>query len=93
MTLENIDNITRSKNISLNIATAAYSGIISYNVDSYEDRDINTLAMTDFDRSKYKSERLKSGELVDKDTPVYKVISSDNWSNYEIGRASCRERV
>ena len=80
MTLENIDNITRSKNINLNIATAAYSGIISYNIDNYEDRDINTLAATDFDRSKYKTERLKSGDLVDKGTPVYKVVSSDNWS-------------
>ena len=80
ITLENIDNITRSKNINLNISTAAYSGIISYNIDSYEDRDINTLAAIDFDRTKYKFERLKSGDLVDKNTPIYKVISSDNWS-------------
>ena len=38
------------------------------------------MAATDFDRSKYKTERLKSGDLVDKGTPVYKVVSSDNWS-------------
>lgn len=80
MTLENIDNITREKNINLNISTAAYSGIISYNIDIFEGKDINTLSEDDFDRSKYSFSRLKSGDLVDKNTPIYKIVSSDNWT-------------
>lgn len=56
------------------------AGIISYGIDTYETLDPSAISESVFDRSKYKRAIKKSGSLIEKGLPVYKVITSDLWS-------------
>nr|WP_243126566.1 HlyD family efflux transporter periplasmic adaptor subunit [Clostridium sp. HBUAS56010] len=56
------------------------AGIISYGIDTYETLDPSAISESVFDRSKYKRSITKSGSLIEKGLPVYKVITSDLWS-------------
>lgn len=56
------------------------AGIVSYGVDSYESLDPSAVSEDVFDRSKYTKSITKSGTLIEKGAPVYKLITSDLWS-------------
>ena len=54
--------------------------MVSYAVDGYEGIDSTTVTPELFDRTKYSRKSIKSGELTEAGTPVYKLISSEDWS-------------
>ncbi len=56
------------------------SGIITYYIDGYESLTPEALTEDLFDRAKYQKTILKSGEIVEIGNPVYKMISSENWT-------------
>ena len=56
------------------------SGIISYVIDSLEDLEPSQIEESVFDRSKYPSKIIGSGETVGINEPVYKIITSEDWS-------------
>ena len=55
------------------------SGIVSYAVDGMEGLTADTLSAEQFDKSKYTRTLAKSGDMIEAGTPVYKLITSDNW--------------
>ncbi|MBO5574371.1 MAG: hypothetical protein J5947_09040, partial [Clostridium sp.] len=60
--------------------TTGEAGVVSYAVDGYEGMDAASVTPDLFDRTKYSRKSIKSGELTEAGTPVYKLISSEDWS-------------
>lgn len=56
------------------------SGIISYSIDGFEDLTAAQISETVFDRSSYTRAITHAGDLVEQGTPIYKVVTDDNWS-------------
>lgn len=56
------------------------SGIVTYYQDGYENFDIYKIAQSDFDKDKYEKKTLKTGEIIGAGTPVYKLVTSENWN-------------
>ncbi len=65
---------------NFNRVVTPVSGIISYGVDSYENLDESHITAGLFDRSDYSRAITKAGQLVERGSPVYKIITSDDWS-------------
>lgn len=55
------------------------AGIITYYEDGYESFNIKNFKASDVDKSTYKKTTLKTGEIINKGDPVYKLITSENW--------------
>lgn len=77
--MENMDTLMKEKGISFQQVRADQAGVISYAIDSYEDLTASGISEAVFDRTNYSKAITKTG-LIDKDAPVYKVITSDSWS-------------
>ena len=56
------------------------SGIVSYAIDGMEGITIDGITAELFDKSKYTRSIAKSGDMVEAGSPVYKLITSDNWN-------------
>ncbi len=56
------------------------SGVISYSIDGFEDLDASQISESCFDRSQYSRAITHAGDLVEQGTPIFKVITDDNWS-------------
>ncbi len=59
---------------------APVSGVVSYGIDNYETLDAAQINESVFDRSQYKKAITRAGQWVEPGTPIYKVITEDNWS-------------
>lgn len=76
--LDNLDSMMDKAGIEK--VTTDKSGIISYEIDSYKNLQTSGISEDVFNLDNYKKNFKKSGDLVEKDTPVYKIITSDLWS-------------
>lgn len=56
------------------------SGIVSYAIDGMETVTAESVTAVLFDKSQYERQIKKSGDLIEAGTPVYKLITSDNWN-------------
>lgn len=55
------------------------SGIITYNKDDFENIKPENVTADQFNTKKYKKVNLRTTEKITPNTPVYKMITSDNW--------------
>lgn len=55
------------------------SGIVSYNIDGYEDKSITGLKLTDFNTENYSVTGHKSNDLIAQNAPVYKTVNNEQW--------------
>ena len=76
---ENLDALLAGSGISYSRISSPYSGILSLDIDGYEALTPEAVKESNFDRSRLRSSRIKSGQLVEKDTPVFKIIRSETW--------------
>lgn len=56
------------------------SGLVTYYIDGYENYDISNISKSDFDKSNYKKDTLKTGDIISAGTPVVKIIPSEKWN-------------
>lgn len=73
--LENTSSLT-----SLNVVKAKTSGTVSYVIDGLESltkKDVNIVYFDDYD---YTCDKRSTGTLLEKKSPVYKVLTSDKWN-------------
>lgn len=56
------------------------SGIVTYYQDGYENASIDNIKAEMFDTSKYEKVSLKTGDIINTGSPVYKLITSDDWN-------------
>ncbi len=75
--MQQISNDTIS---NLSGIKSTYSGIVTYYIDGYEDYDISKVKSSDFDKSKYSKQTLKTGEIVSAGSDIVKIIPSEKWN-------------
>jgi len=78
--LDNLGSMMDEAGISFEQVKADQAGIVSYGVDSFEGLQPSGISETSFDRSSYAKNKTQSGKLIEKGAPVYKTITSDQWS-------------
>ncbi len=79
--LKELNEIVASTGIvaSFEVVSAKKSGIISYMIDEYTDYTIQEVSTACFE-NKDSAGSLYSAELIAANSPVYKLITGDNWS-------------
>ena len=77
--LTSMDSAAKSANTFKEVASEE-SGIITYYQDGYESFDLYKVTENDFNKDKYEKTTLKTGEIIGAGTPVYKMITSENWN-------------
>lgn len=65
---------------SLDAVNSPESGLVTYYIDGFEDYNISNISSSDFDKSNYKKETLKTGDIISANTPVVKIIPSEKWN-------------
>ena len=65
---------------SLENINAPESGIIAYYVDGYENYTVDTITSAAFNKNEYKKTSLKTGDILDAGSTVFKVMADENWS-------------
>ncbi|MDO4266506.1 MAG: HlyD family efflux transporter periplasmic adaptor subunit [Eubacteriales bacterium] len=78
-TMAAISSKLADSGIVFNSYASDRSGIVSYTIDGMEAATAAELTASMFDRSQYARTITKSGAQIAADTPVYKLITSDNW--------------
>lgn len=65
---------------SLKVMKSKSSGIITYNIDNYETLSIDAVTADNFKTDEYKRTQLRTMDLIEKGSAVYKIVKSDDWS-------------
>lgn len=60
--------------------TSSESGVVTYYQDGYEGKQPEEITLADYERDNYTSTSLKTGEIIQAGSPVYKLITSDIWN-------------
>lgn len=76
--LDKLGENATSNNFSMHYAQTP--GTIVYYIDGYESATTDTLKKEMFDENQYQKTNLKEKETVQGGTPVYKVITDENWN-------------
>lgn len=77
--LDNLDQSLGEQGISFTQVRSPETGVISFFIDGYEGMTAEQLALSDFDDSAYKASGISAGEMTEAGTPVYKVVTSEDW--------------
>ncbi|MBO5389854.1 MAG: hypothetical protein J6A59_17300 [Lachnospiraceae bacterium] len=75
-----MQQISGNSYANLSGVKATYSGIVTYYIDGYEGYDISKVKASDFDKSKYNKQTLKTGEIVSAGSDIVKIIPTENWN-------------
>lgn len=75
-----MQQITDNTYANLSGIKSEYSGIVTYYIDGYEGYDITKVKASDFDKSKYSKQTLKTGEIVSAGSDIVKIIPSETWN-------------
>lgn len=78
--LDNFEQVMQQSGVNFTQARSPKAGVISYAIDSYEDMQPEQISAASFDRTGYTRAITKSGTLMDKGTPIYKIVTDDAWS-------------
>lgn len=81
-TLDNLDELMAREGVNFHQVVSDQAGIVSYAVDSYEDLDVSQISEEMFDQTAYSVSltRVKSNEMLPPNSPVCKIVTSDDWS-------------
>ena len=81
-TLDNLDELMAREGVNFHQVVSDQAGIVSYAVDSYEDLDVSQISEEMFDQIAYSVSltRVKSNEMLPPNSPVCKIVTSDDWS-------------
>ena len=78
----NVKKILKEEKLSgsYESVSSSQSGIICYFMDGYEKKTKEDIGKKDFDMSKYEKKQLRTEDMVKKDDPAYKLITSEDWN-------------
>lgn len=79
-TLENLDSMIAESGAIFQQVQSPVSGVVSYAIDGYESLEPSQIVAGDFERAGYSKAITKAGQRVGESTPVYKLVTSDDWS-------------
>lgn len=77
-----LDSLTASGSIGSTFTqvNAPESGMVTYYQDGYENKKPSDITNDDFDTTKYQRSSLKTGDVLQAGSPVYKLITSEIWN-------------
>lgn len=77
-----LDSLTASGSIgtSFTQVPAPESGMVTYYQDGYENKVPTDITSADFETDNYQRQPLKTGEVLQAGSPVYKLITSEIWN-------------
>ena len=79
--LSSAGNLSNGEGNSLfNLYHATDSGILINAIDGYEGVTTDTVTKDSFNQDKYKATQFKNNDIINKDEPVYKLITNEDWS-------------
>lgn len=79
--LQNLEQLNRSGESGLiNICNAPQSGIVVYSYDGYENFDPSLITEAILNKEGYEKTQLTNNELVNGNDPIYKLVTSEDWS-------------
>lgn len=78
--LNEMESMNEEDTDSFQRVYAQKSGIVEYSIDGFEAVTPETITKEMFDKSSYKSQNLRSADLVSSGDPVYKLATDENWS-------------
>lgn len=78
--LTNLQQALQDQGISYKQGTTSEAGIVSYVIDGFEGQDPTQVTADSFDKSKYQRQTVKSGDLTEAGTPIYKLITDEVWT-------------
>lgn len=78
--LEDLDSELQARGINFKQIYSEQAGIISYAIDSYEGMAPTDVTADSFKKDSYKKAVGQAGQLVETGTPIYKIVTSENWS-------------
>ena len=82
--ISNLDSIvskTGSQNLFQTVKSDA-SGVIEYTIDGYENLNEDKLSSSIFNKNNISKSNLKTESIIVANNPVYKIITSEDWSVY-----------
>lgn len=79
-TLKNLDSVIDEMGVNFEQILSDDAGIVSYSVDGMESLEPAQVTAEMFDKSNYKKNSIKSGQMVEIGAPAYKLITSGDWS-------------
>lgn len=81
-TLDSLDELMAREGVNFHQVISDKAGVVSYAVDSYEDLEPSQISEELFDQAAYSVSlnRFKSGEMLPPNSPVCKIVTSDDWS-------------
>ncbi len=80
--LEELQNAAAESGSHFQLNYAPKSGILEYYTDGFETLTPEQITADHFKASDYKKNYIKSGDMVEAGSPIYKLIGSDEWSPY-----------
>lgn len=66
--------------VSFHQVVSPESGVVTYYQDGFETKTPDAVTIADFHMDQYEKKPLKSGEILQNGTPVYKLITSEYWN-------------
>ena len=78
--LEELQNAAAESGSHFQLNYAPKSGILEYYTDGFETLTPEQITADHFKASDYKKNYIKSGDMVEAGSPIYKLIGSDEWS-------------
>ena len=79
-TLKNLDSVIDEMGVNFEQIRSDDAGIVSYCVDGLETVSPNQITAELLNKTNYKKNIIKSGQLVEIGAPAYKLITSNEWS-------------
>lgn len=79
--MKNIENLTSAKEAGtvFDVVKSKKSGIISYYSDGLEDLTEEEVTLDTFNLDSYNKTMLRTNEIMEKDSPVYKLVTNEKW--------------
>lgn len=77
--VKNLDSIS-ANNTFFHKFKIDKSGVISYSIDSLEGMKADEVTKDSFSNEEYKRIQLRTDELVERNSPVFKIVTSEKWS-------------
>ena len=79
-TMDSLDGLLEEAGANFQQVRADKAGVISYVIDGYEEMKAAEVTAAALERSEYSRGITKAGDLIGSETPVYKTVTSDEWS-------------
>lgn len=77
--LESVSDISNNNSSLVHYRYASNSGIVTYNIDGFENMTINDITADCFDQANYKSDQKVTNSLINTGDEIYKICGSEDW--------------